>query len=352
MPWLTVIVPTYNRAKYLEVCLTSLKEQSCPDWECVIVDDGSTDHSALLANRFVAADSRFRYQYQGNAGVSAARNAGLSRACGEWVSFLDSDDFYFRRAVEKFKLATNLSRQRGVDPGIVSGQLVISGREPLPPTSTAALTMRDRFFRVMNFSKNGRSLLLQNTIFHQATLESMEGGFSTSLPTSEDREFLIRAAAAREVLMLETLVACYRTDHGEGKSDQFHVRGGKLKAHRQIYATLDQASVIRRRLARQGEQGHFERLRLAHLTMLDAAELMTAGDAGTAADRLQIAESLCHNDEERVALIRAFAFFFLFPASQPRGAVRRSLQALRSIGAHLERGSSVLRTLEQRPAAI
>jgi hypothetical protein len=347
MPWLSVVVPTYNRADYLGVCLTSLKEQSCPDWECLIVDDGSSDGSARVVDRFVSSDRRFRYQYQDNAGVSAARNAGLAQAQGEWVAFLDSDDFYFWQAVEQLRQASAVCEQQGVAAGIISGQHVVSRDQSPPAHSGLALSVRDLFFRVMNFSKKGRSPLLQSTIFHRSTLQAMEGGFSTDLATSEDREFLIRAAAAADVVLLETLVAHYRTDHGSGKSDHFRATGGKLQAHRQIYGNLDRSPVIRRRMAARGQQADFERLRQAYLEMLEAAALAAGGQADRAADRLDAAGRRCRNDEELEALVRAFNFFFMYPSSEPRAALRRSLQTLALVCAHLDRDSPARRTAEQ-----
>jgi glycosyltransferase involved in cell wall biosynthesis len=347
MPWLSVVVPTFNRARYLGACLTSLREQSCPDWECLIVDDGSTDGSGALAERFAAQDGRFRYQHQANAGVSAARNAGLAGARGDWIAFLDSDDLYFRGAVERFKLASALCEQRGLPTRIISGQLVSSGEEPAAPGAAPALSLRDLFFRVLGFSRQGRSMLLQNTIFHRSALEAMGGGFSTDLPTAEDRELLIRAAAAADVVMLPSLVAYYRTNHGGGKSDQHRATGGKLRAHRQIYAALDRVDVVRRRLAARGGQVDFERLRQAYLRVLDAAERLSAGDGEGGAHHLEAAVRLCRHETERQAMVRVLSFFFLFPTAEPRTAYRRSRQALAALRVHLDPGGSAHRSVEE-----
>lgn len=89
---MSVIVPVYNHEDYLETALKSVQAQSVGDWECVIVDDDSTDASAEIAKRFVRQDGRFRYIYQQNQGVSGARNTGLSAAKGRYIQFLDSDD--------------------------------------------------------------------------------------------------------------------------------------------------------------------------------------------------------------------------------------------------------------------
>ena len=88
----SIIVPVYNVAPYLRECLDSVLAQTCPDWECICVNDGSTDGSGAILDEYAAMDSRFRVIRQANAGVSAARNAALEAAKGEWLGFVDGDD--------------------------------------------------------------------------------------------------------------------------------------------------------------------------------------------------------------------------------------------------------------------
>lgn len=89
----SVIVPVYNTVRYLDECLRSVCNQSFRDWECILVDDGSTDGSGGLCDAWAEKDTRIRVLHQPNKGVSAARNAGLEEARGQFVAFLDSDDW-------------------------------------------------------------------------------------------------------------------------------------------------------------------------------------------------------------------------------------------------------------------
>src|SRR5690606_31389578 len=91
-PTLSVILPIYNVAPYLSDCLTSLASQRFSDLEVIMVNDGSTDESAEIAAAFAQRDSRFRLISQANAGLGAARNAGLPHASGKYLMFVDSDD--------------------------------------------------------------------------------------------------------------------------------------------------------------------------------------------------------------------------------------------------------------------
>lgn len=95
-PLISVIVPCYKQAQYLDECLQSVYEQTYPHWECIIVNDGSPDHTEEVAQRWLKKDKRFKYIYKENGGLSSARNVGIREARGEWIQFLDSDDLLER----------------------------------------------------------------------------------------------------------------------------------------------------------------------------------------------------------------------------------------------------------------
>ena len=92
-PEISIIVPVYNVEQYLRRCLDSIRAQTFTDWECILIDDGSPDASGTICDEYAAKDCRFRVIHQENRGVSAARNAGLDAARGEWIAFVDSDDW-------------------------------------------------------------------------------------------------------------------------------------------------------------------------------------------------------------------------------------------------------------------
>ena len=93
MPKISVIIPVYNVEKYLRECLDSLLNQTFKDIEIICVNDGSTDGSLNILNEYASKDSRFIIINQNNQGLSAARNNGLNVAKGDYVAFLDSDDY-------------------------------------------------------------------------------------------------------------------------------------------------------------------------------------------------------------------------------------------------------------------
>lgn len=88
----SIIIPTYNYARYLAETLQSVADQSYSDWECIVIDDGSADNTKEVFDVFVKNDNRFKFISQSNKGVSAARNAGIKAAKGDFIQFLDGDD--------------------------------------------------------------------------------------------------------------------------------------------------------------------------------------------------------------------------------------------------------------------
>ena len=100
-PFVSIIVPVYNVENFLAECLDSVEAQTCQDFEIIAINDGSTDRSSIILEAYAAKDSRIKVINQENAGLSAARNAGLDVAGGEYVLFLDSDDLLTPDALGK-----------------------------------------------------------------------------------------------------------------------------------------------------------------------------------------------------------------------------------------------------------
>ena len=93
MPLISVIVPVYNIMDYLPRCVQSLGQQTYRNLEILLVDDGSTDGTGQLCDRLAAQDGRIRVLHKENGGTSSARNMGIEKALGEFLGFVDSDDY-------------------------------------------------------------------------------------------------------------------------------------------------------------------------------------------------------------------------------------------------------------------
>lgn len=90
----SIIMPAYNVDEYIEESIRSIQAQTYPNWELIVVNDGSTDTTQAVVERLASQDSRIRLVTQPNGGVSRARNRGLELARGEYISFLDGDDLW------------------------------------------------------------------------------------------------------------------------------------------------------------------------------------------------------------------------------------------------------------------
>lgn len=97
---ISIIVPVYNTEKYLERCIQSILAQTYIDFELLLIDDGSTDSSGVICDQYAEQDSRVRVFHKENGGVSSARNIGLDNASGEWIAFVDSDDWVQPKYIE------------------------------------------------------------------------------------------------------------------------------------------------------------------------------------------------------------------------------------------------------------
>lgn len=91
-PTISIIIPVYNTEKYLRRCLDSIMEQTYKDFECILVDDGSTDRSGKICDEYATKDCKFKAFHKENGGVSSARNFGLDYATGKYIAFCDADD--------------------------------------------------------------------------------------------------------------------------------------------------------------------------------------------------------------------------------------------------------------------
>lgn len=105
-PLVSIVVPCYNQSQFLDEALQSVLDQTYTHWECIIINDGSPDNTASVAREWIVKDSRFKYFFQENRGVSSARNTAIKQATGEFILPLDADDKislnYIKAAVDSF----------------------------------------------------------------------------------------------------------------------------------------------------------------------------------------------------------------------------------------------------------
>ncbi|MFT5251347.1 MAG: glycosyltransferase involved in cell wall biosynthesis [Flavobacteriales bacterium] len=125
----SIIVPCYNQGNYLDAALQSVLAQTHHNWECIIVNDGSTDDTDVIARNWVEKDSRFVYFKKDNGGLSSARNLGLENAKGSYIQFLDSDDCIATTKLEHSLKQLNLAKNEGVNMVISNFKMFVDSPE-------------------------------------------------------------------------------------------------------------------------------------------------------------------------------------------------------------------------------
>lgn len=130
----SVIVPCYNQEKYISEALNSIMQQTYDNWECLVINDGSTDNSEKIIDQFVTNDARFISITKKNGGVSSARNFGLENAKGKYIQFLDADDFLDKNKL-LLSLNTLISRENENEKIVISNFSMVShdGKQTSPP---------------------------------------------------------------------------------------------------------------------------------------------------------------------------------------------------------------------------
>lgn len=242
MPRVSVIIPTYNRERFVVPAIESVLRQSFGDRELIVVDDGSTDDTRLRLERY---ENRIRYVYQANAGPGAARNTGIQAATGEWLAFLDSDDEwtteYLARQFQHLESGPGICLQ--ITDGRFCGKdgqvrgffdmngvaAILAGRDYLLP--------QDPFRFVLRHSPwpFGSAVIRRDAI-------NRAGGFDESLRISEDLDLLARVALQGAFgIVREQLVNIHRRDENiecltsQARNHAFAAR----ESDERIYEKLD-----------------------------------------------------------------------------------------------------------------
>lgn len=122
---ISIIVPVYNVELYLRQCLDSILSQTFKDWECILIDDGSTDSSPSICDEYVSRDSRFKVAHKINEGLSSARNEALKLAKGEYIGFVDSDDWI---EPEMYEVLYSNIKEYNADISMVGYRMEFRGR--------------------------------------------------------------------------------------------------------------------------------------------------------------------------------------------------------------------------------
>src|SRR3954452_1456062 len=215
MPRVSVVVPIYNVEAYLRECLESLADQTFEDLEVIMVDDGSTDGSAAIAEAFAARDARFILITQANGGLSAARNTGIDVATGEFLAFVDSDDVV---APNAYELLVGTLDKTGSDFASGNAHRLYPGRT----RQVGFLSRPMNRTRLRTHITKQRTLLTDRTAWNKLWRRSFWDEQGLRFPVGRTYEdipvTLLLHFAARSVDVLSDVIYYWRTRDGEQRS--------------------------------------------------------------------------------------------------------------------------------------
>lgn len=241
---ISVIVPCYNISGYIERCLDSISKQTYENFECIIIDDGSTDDTFAVAKNYTMKDDRFKVERQTNSGVSAARNRGLALADGDCIYFLDGDDWIepdlLRRAADYLKKGFRFV-SFGYDEQSVSGEVV-----RIFADKGSAVLLSSEVFLSSIFKKKVRQHLC-SFVLDRSILTGNGLRFSETMFYGEDQEFQIKAIVYAGQVVYDPICMyhyCYRRNSAVNRSANIR-KLDSLKMYPELRMFLLQESMPR-----------------------------------------------------------------------------------------------------------
>lgn len=230
MPRISVIVPCFNQANYIEEALGSVIQQTFSDWECIVVDDGSTDESAALINALASTEPRIRYFKQDNSGPSVARNHGLDLARGDYIQFLDGDDLLMPRKLEK---QLSLAKSMGKPSVVISDYQFMdeSGNHYERPICHPRFILEKPIYDLAQDWETTFSIPIHSFLFHSRYFKELGIRFDTALPNHEDWDCWMRIFSSNPTIgILQEQLAIYRKLQNSNSQGQYRNWLGFKKA--------------------------------------------------------------------------------------------------------------------------
>ena len=228
MPKVSVVVPAYNSARFIEETIRSVLDQTYQDFEIIVVDDGSTDTTAALVKAY---GDRVRYVWQENQGPSAARNTGKRSACGEFIALLDADDLWCADFLET--LVPVLGSDPELGAAYCGWQHIDAAGNPLPQTARPR-RMSPRCFReklVWGNFLSVHAVLVRRTCYEQVGL------FDESLSTHEDWDMWLRMSTHYRFGAVPHVLAKYRLHDRNMSSNAQQAADGAVHIVRKHFGT-------------------------------------------------------------------------------------------------------------------
>lgn len=237
---ISVIVPVYNIEKYLPKCLDSILNQSVCEWEAWLIDDGSTDKSGDICDRYANLDHRFKVVHQSNQGLPAARNTGLRNVKGDYISFIDGDDFIHP---DFLKFMIKALTDNNADITICGVETIPSSDKnteflfPHPHYEVNFLTQDECISSLFYIHKKYTCMAVWDKVFSRKIID----GLFFENTTCEDVEFLSRVyQRIKKAVRINTVLYYYVKRPGSITWEKFNIRNcGEIDTMLRVLNNLD-----------------------------------------------------------------------------------------------------------------
>ena len=260
MPLLSIILPVYNVAPYLDACLASVVGQDCRDIEVICIDDGSTDGSGSLLEGWKRKDPRVQVYHQENKGLSAARNAGMQVARGTYLAFVDGDDLV---CPETYAKTLPLMQQEQLDTLIFSFRTFPGERQPAAGFPVNRVMDYPELFRSSRTIQTDNLLCFSwRFLFKRSVLSGNRLQFDENVKIGEDMIFNVDAVChSRRILVTGEPLYLYRKDNPDSLMSRKY-NPDLVSSYERMYA------VKKEQILRYGLQDTAYPLDLARYTIL------------------------------------------------------------------------------------
>ncbi len=282
-PQISVIVPCYNYARYLPDLLGSLKSQSFPDWECILVDDGSIDDTKAVAAACLKEDPRIKYIYQSNSGPAAARINGLKEAKGKYIQFIDADDFI---GTDKFKIELELFAQNISLDIVYSGYTFIdeNKKQWIDEKKWQALSSKP-FNDFVKYWEAGLMIPIHSFLFSRKCFDRW-GGFDGQFKTHEDWDLHLNLSLKGACYLYHDYSGAYYRIHNSSSSrtdltkNRKDTTGVLLKYFKSDDCSFSQKMMIAVRYCRFTADFFAERVLHKRIRFFESLNMKSAGLLG------------------------------------------------------------------------
>lgn len=234
---LSVIVPVYKAEKYLRRCVDSILAQTYRNFELILIDDGSPDNSGSICDEYMQKDKRVKVFHQENQGVSSSRNLGIEQAQGEWITFIDSDDWVDADFLEKFQI-------ENAEPDTFTIQGFTFNFENHPDKDFLFSYYKGCKFPISSDKEIAQYDILRNgypfaKLYHKAKLQQYHIRFNTAISIHEDHAFVWEYLCHTEnIKLVQSSSYHYEKKEGESLSNRNYPSTTWLAASESLLASL------------------------------------------------------------------------------------------------------------------